>query len=117
MAIHSQLSIYKTTYDLLSMAVDLIRNMPRDVKQVLGLRIRDECVALTMLIQRANTSRNKVPHLEQLLEGLQVVELLIRLSRDKRYIPTGKYAAAVELTTSIGKQANAWKKSQPSPAA
>lgn len=117
MAIHSELSIYKTTYDLLSMAVDLVRNMPRDVKHVVGVRIRDECVALTTLIQRANTSRNKVPHLEQFLEGLQVVELLIRLSRDKRYIGTGKYASAIKLTTSIGKQASAWKKSQLSPAA
>lgn len=116
MAIHSELSIYKATYDLLSMAVDLVRNMPRDVKQVVGARLRDECLELTRLIQRANTARQKVPHLEQLLEGIQMVELLIRLSRDKHYIPTGKYAAAVKLTTSIGKQASAWKKSQVSPA-
>lgn len=39
MAIHSELSIYKATYDLLSMAIDLVRNMPRDVKQVIGVRI------------------------------------------------------------------------------
>lgn len=117
MAIHSELSIYKVTYDLLSLAVDLVRNMPRDVKHVVGVRLRDDCMELMKLIQRANTARNKVPHLEQLLEAIQMVELLIRLSRDKRYIPTGKYAAAVALTTSIGKQANAWKKSQPSPAA
>ena len=36
MALHSELPIYKVAFDLFGLAVDLIKNMPRDVKQVIG---------------------------------------------------------------------------------
>lgn len=111
MGIHTDLDVYKTAYDLTGLVVDdLIRNMPRDVKRALGERLRDECINLTVLIQTANMARDKAPHLIDLVKSLGVVELLLRISRDKRYIATGKYAAAALLTTSIGKQANAWRK-------
>jgi hypothetical protein len=111
MAIHTQLPIYKVAYDLLSVATDVTKNMPRDFKASIGAHIRTECVDLVVLIFRANLSRNKVPHLDALLERLQVTELLFRLSKDKRFISTGQYAQAIRLTDSIGKQANGWRKS------
>lgn len=118
MAIHSELTIHKTAYDLLGLTIDLVKNMPRDVKPVVGFPMRDRCLELTVLIQRANTSRNKVPHLDAALESVGVIELLMRTSRDKRYIATKHYAAAIALTTSIGKQASGWRKtSAASPAA
>jgi hypothetical protein len=109
--LHTDLNVYKAAYDLAGLVIDdLIKNMPRNVKRAIGDRLRDECINLTVLIQTANMERNKVPHLVDLVKSLGVVELLLRISRDKRYIATGKYAAAVLLTTSIGKQANAWRK-------
>jgi hypothetical protein len=109
-ALHSNLPIYKVAYDLLSIATDLTRNMPRDYRASVGAKIREECVELVILIFRANTSKLKVPHLDQMLERLQVAELLIRLSCDKRFISRDQYAKAIELTGSIGKQANGWRK-------
>lgn len=118
MALHSELSIYKVSYDLLDFAIDLIRNMPRDVKLLIGAKIRDECLALTVLILRANKARDKVPHLAALVERLQEIEVLIRISRDKRIINVGQYAKAVGFTQSIGRQATAWSRhSAASPAA
>lgn len=110
MALHTNLSIYKVAYDLLSLATDVTKNMPRDFKASLGGRIRDECVELVILIGRANAARDKGPHLDALLERLQVAELLLRLSKDKRFISLKQYAAAAALTTSVGKQANGWRK-------
>ena len=110
MALHTSLPIYKVAYDLLSLTTEVARNFPRDLKIVLGGKIRDECVDLTTLIGRANFSRDKVPHLDELLERIQVVELLLRLSRDKHYISTGQYARAIALTAQVGKQANGWRK-------
>jgi len=110
MALHTSLPIYKVAYDLLSVATDVVRNMPRDYKASIGARIREECVDLVVLIFRANCARDKVPHLDLLLERLQVAELLFRLSRDKRFISTKQYAQAVELTSQIGKQATGWRK-------
>jgi hypothetical protein len=116
MALHTQLPIYKAAYDLLDVVTDLAKNMPRDFKASIGGKLRDEVVAVTILIFRANTAREKAPHLQGLTERLQVAELLLRLSRDKRLITVKQYARAVELTTSIGKQASGWRRSATSPA-
>lgn len=115
MALHTHLPIYKVAYDLLDKITDLSKNMPRDFKASIGGKLRDECVEIVVLIFRANCARDKLPHLDLLIERLQVAELLLRLSRDKRLISTGQYAGTVELTNNIGKQANGWRKHSASP--
>lgn len=86
MALHTQLPIYKVAYDLLDVAVDVTRNMPRDFKQSIGGKIRDECVELLVLIFRANVARDKVPHLDVMRERLQVAELLLGVRHYVRYV-------------------------------
>ena len=115
MSIHTELPIYKVAYDLLGAVVELVKNMPRDFKQSVGGKIRDECIEITTLVFRANVAADKAPHLLMLLERLQVAELLLRLARDHRLISTGQYAKAIALTGSIGKQANGWRKSASRP--
>ncbi|HAF43449.1 MAG TPA: four helix bundle protein [Gallionellaceae bacterium] len=116
MGIHTNLPIYKVAYDFLDVVTDLARNMPRDFKQSIGGKLRDEAVEISVLIFRANVALDKGSHLTELVERQQVAELLLRLSRDKRLISTGQYAKAIELTNSIGKQANGWRRSATSPA-
>lgn len=105
MAIHTELEIYKVSYDLMGLAVDLIKNMQRAVRPVVGDRLRDECLAVLTCIQRANMAQDKEPHLLVLNEHIETANALLRVSRDKRIISTGQYARAIELTGSIGKQA------------
>lgn len=116
MALHTQLPIYKTAYELFDVAVEITRNVPRDFKRLIGEKVREECLEIMVLIFRANVCRNKVPHIEDLIERLQVVELVIRLSRDKRFISTGQYARVINFTQNIGKQAGGWKKRFAAPA-
>ena len=116
MALHTQLPIYRAAYDLLDVVVDLAKNMPRDFKASIGGKLRDEVVAVTILIFRANTARDKGPHLQSLTERLQVAELMLRLARDKKLISIPQYARAVELTTGIGKQCSGWRRASASPA-
>ena len=110
MALHTQLPIYKVAYDLLDVVTDLTKNMPRDFKRSIGGKISDECVEIVVLVFRANCTRDRAAILTELIERLQVAELLLRLARDKRLIATGGYARAVELTQSVGRQANGWRK-------
>ena len=110
MAIHTELPIYKLAYDLLGIAADLVKNMPRDFKGSFGKKINEECIEILVLIARANTARQKVSHIEDLLERVRVAELLIRLARDKRFISIPQYAEAVKLTGQVGRQATGWKK-------
>ncbi len=116
MALHTQLPIYQVAYRLFDLGLDLAKNMPRDLKQSVGGKFRDECIEIMVLIFRANVSREKTPHLDALIEHLQVAELMLRVSRDKHLISVGQYAKAVELTTSVGKQASGWRRSAISPA-
>lgn len=116
MALHTDLPIYKAAYSLFDLITDLTKNMHRDFKASLGFKLRDEMIEIVALIYRANIAREKAPHIEQLIERLQVAELLLRLSRDKKLISTGQYAKTVEMTQSIGRQAGGWRRSVLSPA-
>jgi hypothetical protein len=116
MALHTQLPIYKDAYALLDTITDLAKNMPRDFKVSMGGKLRDEVLEILVLVFRANVARDKAVHLCSLIERLQVAELLLRLSRDKRLISTGQYAKAIGLTGSVGKQAGGWRRSALSPA-
>jgi len=111
MGLHTALPIYKVTYDLALLAATLTRNMPRDIKALYGRMLAAECAELVLLVYRANCARDKVPHLDALLERLQVAELLFRLAHDLKSISQRHYAAAIALTGNIGKQANGWRKS------
>ena len=110
MALHTKLPIYKVAYDLVGVAVDYARNMPRDVKHVIGVRVRDLALDVVLMILRANCASDKAPYLDALLEQLEELQLLLRLCQDKRFISKEQYARAVELTTSVGKQANGWRR-------
>lgn len=111
MAIHTHLPIYKAAYMLFDVVMGAVKNMPRDTKGNMGKRMMDESVEITILVFRANVASDKSPHLDELLERVQVIELILRLGMDKRMISRDVYANAVEQTTSIGKQATGWKKS------
>lgn len=109
MALHSELEIYRTCYDLLGVAVEVIRQMRRDIKKAVGDQITQACVDLPLLVRRANIAADKEPHLLQFLERVEAIELLVRTCRDHHWISTGHYAAIVHLTQSVGRQANAWR--------
>lgn len=112
MALHYNLPIYKVSYDLIGVVVEASRQMPRDVKRLLGDKLRDECIELSLLIYDANVATDKKSPLATLLRRVQAIEIMLRVSRDKHYISVRHYAEAVKLTDQIGKQANGWKKSQ-----
>ena len=88
MALHNQLPIYKQGYDLLTLAADVQQHMPRSFKASLGNKIHCECIEILMLIGRANAARGmqRAPHIVALVERVEVVTLLLRLSHDKRFI-------------------------------
>ncbi|MGF6669160.1 four helix bundle protein [Pseudomonas monsensis] len=116
MALHMDLEIHKVAEELLGMSLDLVRNIPRDLKQVVGAKIRDECLQVLVLIGRANMSRDKLPHLNLLLESIWMLNYLLRTLSNKALISKGQHAKAMKLTASVGRQANAWKKSATAPA-
>ena len=117
MALHTDLEIHKVAEELLGLSLDLVRNIPRDLKQVVGAKIRDECLQVLVLIGRANMTREKLPHINLLLESIWMLNYLLRALTNRGLISKGQHAKAMKLTASVGRQANAWKKSATAPAA
>jgi len=98
MSLHTELPIYKATYDLMLLAMNLIKNMRRDFKATVGQKINAECLELSTLVYRANVAHDKKPYLTTLIERVQVTELLFRLATDLKLISMAQYASAIKLT-------------------
>ena len=117
MARYEHLPVYKSAYQLLQLVGRLVQNMPRTVKPVLGARLHQTCEEVIQQIWRANDRPNakKGPPLTRLIERVRAIELLLRVSRDGRFISIPQYSDAVILTESISKQAWKWRERSASP--
>ena len=111
MAKYEHLPIYKQTYDLLLLAMQATKLFPREYKYTLGQNIKEEIVGLVIFIYRANSARDKTAHIQSILERIQVIHILIRLSHDMRILQRKYYARLAEMTDSLGRQAQGWLKS------
>jgi hypothetical protein len=112
MARYQHLPVYRITYELLLKVTVATKEFPREYKFTIGQKLQDEVVGLVVLIYKANAATTERHlNIKLLLEHLQVVELLIRLSQDMRILSKKHYAALIEMTQSVAKQAEGWKKS------
>ena len=112
MALHSQLPIYKVARDLFYQAVTFNRKIPRELRNSVGSRLVGDTFELVMLVFRANSATDKRPYLDNMIEQSVAAGMLFRLCFDFHIINEKEYATATELTNSIGKQANGWRRSQ-----
>jgi hypothetical protein len=111
MAQYQHLPIYKQTYDILLRTMAATKEFPREYKFTLGQKIKDELIDLVILIYRANSAMDKKQHIESILERVQAIQLLMRLSHDMKILSRRHYAALAEMTDSLAKQAQGWLKS------
>jgi hypothetical protein len=113
MSQYKHLPIYKTTYELLQLVTMCTRDFPKDFRYSLGQKLKEECIELVLLIYRANSSRVRRAAIEAVSERLQVLELLLRLSKDMRLLSIKQFSSACELTDSLSRQAAGWLRSTP----
>ena len=110
MGLHHDLPIYRAALDLTCLSSRLVANMPRNHRAVDGARLVGHSRTLIKHIRHANMAPDKVPHIDRLLDNVDDVDLELRICVELRLISTDAYANAVKLTSSVGKQANGWKK-------
>lgn len=111
MARYLHLPIYKTGYELLGQIVRVTKELPREYKFTLGQRLRDEVIDVLVLVYRANSQKDKTAVLAEILERVLVIELLIRLCHDLKILSRRHYAGLAEITESLARQTEGWKKS------
>ncbi len=108
MAQYQHLPIYKKTYDVLLRAMIATKYFPREYKYTLGQKLKDELIELVVMIYRANSATDKRQHIQEILERIQSIQLIMRLSHDMKIMPRTHYAALSEMTDGLSRQAQGW---------
>ena len=112
MAQCNHLPIYKTTYNLLLRLTQLTVKFEQNYKHTLGEKIRKDTLDLLALVYKANSSKTeRTTYIQQFLDSLQVLEFQLRLSKDLRQLNVAQFAEIVEMSDSLGRQAQGWLKS------
>lgn len=86
-------------------------DFPREYKYTFGQKLKDELIELVVMIYRANSATDKNQHIQSILERVQAIQLLMRLSHDMRILARRHYAALSEMTDSLARQAQGWLRS------
>lgn len=108
MARYDTLPIYKATYDFLLRIMSVISHFPKEYKYTIGERIQDTAINMVVAIYRANSTKDKIPHLQELEENVQMIYLFLRITHDIKILPTQKFASLVEMIDSVSTQAKGW---------
>ena len=113
MALHTDLPIYRRGSELLSLALDVQLQMPREFKRSIGQKIHEHCIEMLDAMAMANATRHaqRQRYIEDLLKLQRTVTVLLRVSFDRRMVSPKLWAQATQLLDSIGKQAGGWLKS------
>lgn len=114
MALFYELPVYKSSYDLLMEIFELVKHFPREYKYTVGEKLKDEALEMIMNIYRANTRQQKKDTLQNAREHLEVVRLLMRLTKDMKQININRFVDVNKKIENISKQLTGWQKASPS---
>lgn len=111
--IASKTRIFLDSKRLLGVVVDVVKNFPKSQRYIVGDKLENLLIENLHYIARAYMMKNlveRINHLTRLQSNLEVVDTLIELAGQKRWIQgEGQLASILHLKDSIGRQASAWK--------
>lgn len=111
MALARESSIYTRVYDLASYIFEVTRKFSNVHKATIARRIEDKVLDMSDTIVRANSDKaHRVERLNDLLVDYEQLQFLINLAVQCREISFKQQAHIVELMSTVGKQAQGWKK-------
>jgi hypothetical protein len=111
MSLHSELPVYKASYDLLLAIFEFTRDFNKEYKYTVGESIKKETINLLTLIYRANSREDKNAVLQEAREHIEVIRLFIRLMKDMKQINLKKFVAVNMVIESVSKQLTGWQRS------
>lgn len=109
----SKTRIYLDSKRMLGVMVDVVKNFPKSQRYIVGDKLENLLIENLHLIARAYMMKNlvdRINHLSRLQSNLEVIDTLIELAGQKRWIQgEGQLASILHLKDNIGRQATAWK--------
>jgi len=111
-----KLILFQKSYDFLLWLYPLINRLPKHHRAVLGRQIEELGLSILLHILSANIARGIKRKAIQLLisEELDKLRILIRLTKDLRFISIKQYIYAAEKVNEIGKILSGWMQVLPS---
>lgn len=117
-SLHSDTEIYLAVDKLGAYLLRAIANLQKGMKSILGEALLYEATEMAELVRRANIARgpDKLPFLDEVLGRLEKVQYMLRNANAAELLPHKTYGASIEITESIGRQANGLKNKFHAPA-
>ena len=108
----SQLIIFQRFYDFILILYPAINRFPKSHRLVLGNQIEKTALIILILIIQANseTGLKRQLSLKKVSKDLDILRILIRLSKDLHFISLGQYQLFSSKLNEIGKLFYAWSK-------
>ena len=112
MARYEHLPIYKKAMDVAVHFEKVVAGFSRYHKYTLGTELRNKSREIVSIIVKANSSVDKLPHLQTLREKTEEFIILIRICKEvKAFKSFSAYQFAVEEVLSVSRQNEGWLKS------
>lgn len=110
-----QLLIYQKIYDFVLWLYPVINRIPKSHRLVLGRHLEELGILLLLLVVKANKKKGqeRVDLQEKISDGLDSLRILIRLSKDRRFISIKQYVFGAEKINEIGRMLIGWMNVNP----
>jgi four helix bundle protein len=108
---YKNLAIFEKTYDLILWIYPTVNKFPKSQRFVLGQHIENTVLELLEGIIEANSEKNKALYLKKLSVKLDKLRILVRLSKDFKFISLRQYKFVSGIINEIGKMLGGWIKS------
>ncbi len=110
-----KLVLFQKSYDFLLWLYPLINRLPKHHRTVLGRQIEELGISILLHVLSANIARGAKRKTLQLLisEELDKLRILIRLTKDLRFMSIKQYTYAAEKVNEMGKMLSGWMRAAP----
>jgi four helix bundle protein len=105
------LPIFQKIYDLILWLHPVVNKFPKSQRFVLGQQTENTALEIIKNVIAANAERNKLSYLKQISVDLDKLRILIRLSKDLKFISIKQYGQVAEKINEVGKMLGGWLKS------
>jgi len=108
-----QLILFQKLYDLIIIMYPIINHIPKSHRMILGRHLEDNCIVLLLLVIKANKTRdvNRKVLQDEISDKLDSLRILVRLTKDLKFLSINQYALLAEKLNEIGKMVYCWNKS------
>lgn len=103
-----ELSIFKKAYQLTLTTYKQTELFPKHERFLLTARFKDVCLEILTEIVQANEARVKSGHLEKVSQGIEKLRILVRLSKDLKYLSFEKYENLSQAINEVGRMLGGW---------